>query len=188
VWIALFVLCYGRQAFRTSIFPLSFLVLMIPVPPLIVGKLVSVLQAGSAEVTALLFKCLHVPAFREDYRFTVPHITIELAQQCSSIRSSTALFIIGLLAGHLFLRSNLQRTCLASATFLIAMFTNAVRIVTLTCLAVYFHPGFLFGGLHRSGGAAFSLLSVAIVLSLLFLLRKSEARRRRASGADGVPS
>ena len=32
VWTAGFVLCYGAQSFRAALFPLSFLLLMIPIP------------------------------------------------------------------------------------------------------------------------------------------------------------
>lgn len=186
VWIAGFVLCYGPRSFRAAIFPLFFLLLMIPVPPVLLAKVVSGLQAGSAEVISLLFRALHVPVFREGYRFTVPHLTIEIAPQCSSIRSSTALFITAVLAGHFFLRSKVRRICLALVTVLIAMFTNAIRIVTLTCLAMYVDRGFLFGRLHRSGGMVFSLLSVAILLLLLFVLRQSEAGRRGELGASDL--
>jgi len=186
VWIAGFVLCYGLQSFRAAIFPLFFLLLMIPVPPALLGKVVAVLQAGSAEATFVLFRALQVPVFREGFRFTVPHFTIEIAQQCSSIRSSTALFITGILAGHFGLRSDVLRTCLALVTVFIAMLTNAIRIVTLTCLAAYVDPGFLFGNLHHSGGAAFSLISVAILLALLVLFRRSERRPEVVNRVESV--
>jgi exosortase/archaeosortase family protein len=132
-----------------------------------------------------LFRMLHVPVLREGYRFTVPHFTIEIAQQCSSIRSAAALLMTGVLAGHFFLGSNTRRIGLALITVLIAMSANAVRIVALTCLAVYVNPGFLFGRLYRSGGAAFSLLSVSVLLCLLALLRRSEAHGKdeRAAGS-----
>jgi exosortase len=186
VWIAGFVFCYGPQSFSAALFPLFFLAFMIPVPPGLLSKAVAGLQAGSAGATDLLFRMLHVPVLREGYRFTVPHFTIEIAQQCSSIRSSTALLITGVLAGHFFLRSNTRRICLALITVLIAIFTNAVRIVTLTCLAAYVNPGFLFGRLHRSGGAAFSLLSVSILLCLLALLRRSEAHGKDECAAGSL--
>ena len=186
VWITGFILCYGFRSFRAALFPLFFLLLMIPVPPALLGKVVAFLQAGSAEATFVLFKALQVPVFREGFRFTVPHFTIEIAQQCSSIRSSTALFITGILAAHFGLRSNVLRTCLALVTVFIAMFTNAIRIVTLTCLAAYVDPGFLFGNLHHRGGAAFSLISVAILLALLVLFRRSERRREVVNRAESV--
>jgi hypothetical protein len=53
---------------------------------------------------------------------------------------------------------------------------NAIRIVTLSTLALYVNQGFLHGNLHHYGGLCFSVLDVAIVVPLLIQLHKSETR------------
>ncbi len=179
-WTAIFLFCYGPSSYKAATFPLVLLLLMLPIPMPLLDEIVSVLRAGSSEMTSLLFGILHVPAFREGFRFSVPHFTIEIAKECSSIRSATALFITGLLVAHLSLRSNVKRACLVLLTAPIAMFTNAVRIVTLTCLAIYVDPSFLFGSLHHSGGVLFSLISVAILAAVMVLFRNSECRKQSA--------
>ena len=42
-----FLLCFGRTAFRAGLFPLLFLVFMIPLPPLLLDSAVEVLKRGS---------------------------------------------------------------------------------------------------------------------------------------------
>ena len=54
-WVGSFVTAYGTSAFRLARFPLLFLVFMIPVPNFIMDRIIHVLQAGSTEVTELLF-------------------------------------------------------------------------------------------------------------------------------------
>jgi exosortase len=177
VWMAGFMLCYGPQAFRTALFPLVFLVLMVPIPTLVLDKTVSGLQQGSAVMTYALFKLVGVPVFWQHFKFLLPGVEIQIAEECSGIRSSLALFITSILAGQIFLQSNWRRALFSFFTIPIVIFKNAVRIVTISCLGVYVNPGFLYGRLHRYGGLPFSLISLAVLVPSLLALQKSEQRR-----------
>jgi len=52
---------------------------------------------------------------------------------------------------------------------------NGIRIVTLSLLAVYVDPNFLFGTLHRDGGIVFFLLGLLLLLPVLLLLQRGES-------------
>jgi hypothetical protein len=54
---------------------------------------------------------------------------------------------------------------------------NAIRIATLTLLAMHVDIGFLTGRLHQQGGILFFLVTVILVAPLLALLRRSETVR-----------
>jgi exosortase len=174
------LLCFGFAAFRRAAFPLSFLLLMIPVPAPLMSPLIRALQNGSAEFSAVLFKLIHLPAFRQDLRFSLPGFDIEIAEQCSGIRSSIALVIANTLAGHLFLQSWWRKVLLILITVPLVIFKNAVRIVTISSLGVYVSQSFLYGKLHHYSGLPFSLVEVAIVAPILVVWHKSEARRLQA--------
>lgn len=58
----------------------------------------------------------------------------------------------------------------------LAIFKNAVRIVTLSSLGVYVDRSFLYGKLHHEGGLLFAIIALAIFVPLLFALQKSESR------------
>jgi len=58
-----FILAYGIRAFRNALFPLLFLIFMIPFPATIMEKIVVFLQVGSTEFTNLLFLATGVPFF-----------------------------------------------------------------------------------------------------------------------------
>lgn len=174
VWTAGFVLCYGAQSFRAALFPLSFLLLMIPIPTVALENTVLFLQKGSAIATYALFKLLRVPVLWQDFKFTLPGVQIEIAKECSGIRSSQSLFITSILAGYVFLQSSWRRVAFSFLTIPVVIFKNALRIVTLSCLGVYVDPSFLHGKLHHYGGLPFSLVSLAILVPLLFALQKGE--------------
>lgn len=182
VW-GTFLLCYGRRALRAGLFPLAFLLLMAPIPEFVRARLVSGLQQGSAELCAWLFKVSGVPFFREKLIFTLPGVKIEVAEACSGIRSTIALFITTLLAGHLFLRSVRKEVLLLLALLPVVIFKNAVRIVTLTLLGVHVNPAFLHGELHRDGGFLFFLLGMALLAPLFFWLRRTSNQSRPAASS-----
>jgi exosortase/archaeosortase family protein len=74
----------------------------------------------------------------------------------------------------MFLKSIRSKLCVSILTVPVAMLTNAVRIVTLWFLGTHVDPGFLTGNLHHRGGILFSLISLSILMTCLFLLRKME--------------
>ena len=184
VWAAGFAVCYGGQAFAAAIFPILFLLLMVPVPFDAMDKVISALQWGSAEATYLLFKLAGVPVFRDGVSFELPDVGIEIAKECSSIHSGWALFITGLLVGHMCLKTVWTKLWLSLSTVPIAMLTNAVRIVTIWFLGTKVNMGFFYGNLHRNGGILFSLISLSILVSFLYLLRKMERTSNRTRSAD----
>jgi len=180
-WTAAFLFCFGTQSVLAAKFPLCFLLLVIPVPTSFMDKASAALQYGSAEVTAVLFDLTGIPVFRQEFTFTLPGVIIEIAEECSGIRSSIALVITSLLASHIFLRSGWKKAALILATIPITIFKNAVRIVALAGLGVYVDQDFLHGDLHHRGGALFSLVALAIFLPLLGILYKSEVRTTGSS-------
>jgi exosortase len=173
-WLAAFALCYGPYALKAAAFPLLLLLLLVPIPFNEMDWIVSVLQRGSSEVTYRFFNLAGVPMFRDGVRFELPDVGIEVAKECSSIHSAWALFITGLLVAHIFLNSLWTKTALATLTVPIAMLTNAVRIVTIWFLGTHVNVGFFYGSLHRDGGILFSLISLSVLMSCLFLFRKLE--------------
>ena len=71
VWIGGFLLCYGFVAFRAGAFPLLFLLLMVPIPDVVLDRVIHALQEGSTEDCVSHFpgagnSCFaaRVPAFR----------------------------------------------------------------------------------------------------------------------------
>ena len=185
--LAAFVLCYGRGAFRAACFPLLFLFLMVPLPDAVLAQSIAFLQHGSAEATALLFQFSNVPFTRNGVVLLLPKATIEIAQECSGIRSSLVLLITSLILGHLFLRSGWTKAALALAVVPLTIAKNGLRIFVLSILGMYADPSFLSGSLHRKGGILFFALSFACLLVFIRLLQKLE-RRPEDAETKSVPA
>ncbi len=168
---------FGSRAFRAGLFPLLFLLLMLPLPVSVMDRFIVWLQWGSADVTSWIFHATGTPVVRNGLFFTLPGITIEIAKECSGIRSATALLITCLAAGYLLLRLPWTRAVLVFATIPVLILKNGIRISTLTLLALHVNPGFLDGRLHHQGGVVFFAVGLLMLLPILWWLQEFERNR-----------
>jgi exosortase len=179
-FIGSFVLAYGGKAFKKAMFPLLLLAFVIPIPKFILEPFVDLLLIGSAYFTDLIFSLTGVPVYREGFVFALPGVTIEVAEQCSGIRSSIALIITSVLAGYLFLKSGWTRLILVLSFFPITVFKNAMRIVTLSLLASYVDMRFITGSwLHKSGGIPFFAVGLVLMAPVLLALVNLEKKGKK---------
>jgi exosortase len=176
VWVGGFVTFFGLRATRIALFPLSFLIFIIPLPEAVLFRIITALQYASADVVALLFQLCPFPFTREGVYFTLPGLQIEVARECSSIRSSMALCMACVLANHLLLRRWWSKAVVLLLVFPLAVLKNGVRIVTLCSLTLYVDKGFLESDLHSRGGVVFFGLALAMLLPIFLGLRKIESR------------
>jgi exosortase len=136
------------------------------------------LAARSADVTYAAFLLLGVPVVREGSVFLLPNqIAIEVAQECSGIRSSVVLLGVGMVAGPMFLRCWWTRAVLLALIVPLAILKNGLRIVTLSMLAVYADPAWLDGWLHHQGGGVFFAITLMLLATILLGLRQWESAR-----------
>jgi exosortase len=178
LWTGGFILCYGTPSFRAGMFPVLFLLLLIPIPSAVLSKAILFLQKGSTEVAYDFFKASGVPVYRDGFMLSLPGVSIEVAQECSGIRSSIALFITSLLAGQLYLRAAWRKALLCSTVIPLVLIKNGARIATLTLLALHVDRSFLLGRLHQEGGVVFFVLALGIQAPVLWLLRRLEESRQ----------
>lgn len=174
IWLGGFLFCYGMPIFRAAAFPLVFLFFVVPFPRALFDTMISFLQAGSAEVAYALIRTTGLPVVREGFVFHLSIMDIEIAPQCSGIRSALSLVIVGSLAAYLFLQKGWARAILIATLLPIAIVKNGLRIAVLTLMSVHVDPGFLEGNLHQKGGVPFFLLALLMASGVIALLRKME--------------
>jgi exosortase len=177
-WIASFVCCFGTRVAQRCLFPLSFLLWFVPLPEFAVAGIIRFLQQGSASSAQLLFTMARVPVAQDGVFLSIPGLTIEVATECSSIRSTLILLVTGMVLAHLLLGSGWGKTLLTLAVIPISVIKNGLRIFTITMLGTRVDPGFLHGRLHRQGGILFYLLSLVVLFLLLLLLQRLERKQK----------
>jgi len=175
-WMGSAIICFGPGIFKANLFPLCFLFLIIPLPDHALLWVTEFLQQTSAWAAALLFRMVGVPVTRDGIMLSIPGLDIEVATECSSIRSSTMLIVVTLILAHLFLRTWSRKTLLVLTAIPLSFLKNAVRIFTIAELGTRVNPDFLDGRLHHEGGIIFFGLAVLATVVLLLALRRSETQ------------
>lgn len=170
-----FILLFGRLSAVRLWFPFAFLGFSIPLPEVLLDRVVYLLQWGSAATASFFFDISGVPVLREGLIFHLPSFSIEVAAECSGIRSSIALIILAVLVAHFSFSRFWKKAVFVLAGLLMMLIKNGVRIATLTILAQYVNPSFLNGRLHHEGGVVFFLLGLVLLFPAYWFLRRGEA-------------
>jgi exosortase C (VPDSG-CTERM-specific) len=174
----------GRKWMAAAAFPFAFLIFMVPLPDGVVDWLETASKLASAEAAALFFSITGTPVLRDGTVFQLPGIIIEVAQECSGIRSSWVLFITSLLASYLFLKRPWRRAALVSLVIPLAILRNGLRILVIGLLCVHVDPKMINSVIHQRGGPLFFALSLVPLFLLLWWLRKGERSEVRGQRSE----
>lgn len=186
IWIAGFVLFFGIRNAQVAAFPLALLLFLVPLPDFVLNKVIYWLQSGSAAIAEVIFDLSGAPVLRDGFVFRLPKYSIEVAKECSGIRSSMALLILSLLLAHFAFRPFWKKLAFVSAGLVMMLVKNGIRIATLTLLANYVNPAFLFGSLHHQGGIVFFLIGLALLAPVFWLLRRGETAKGISTQATAI--
>jgi exosortase C (VPDSG-CTERM-specific) len=178
----------GRQWMRSLVFPFAFLIFLVPLPNEAIDGLERASQIASADAADILFTLSGTPILRDGMVFQLPGMVIQVAQECSGIRSSLVLFITSLVAAHLFLSRAWTRIVLVAFVIPLGILRNGLRILMIGLLCVHYGPAMINSVIHRRGGPFFFALSLIPLFLLLLWLRKFESRRRDGRAAGPEPS
>jgi exosortase C (VPDSG-CTERM-specific) len=164
----------GARWMAARAFPVAFLIFMVPLPDAAVDWLENASMLASAEAAALFFNAAGTPMLRQGTVFELPGIVLQVARQCSGIRSSWVLFIAGLLVSHLFLKTRWRRIVLVAFVIPLGILRNGFRVFVVGLLCVHIGPDMIHSMIHRQGGPFFFALSLVPLFLLLWWLRRQE--------------
>jgi exosortase len=166
----------GSKWMAAAAFPVAFLIFMVPMPDAGVDWLEKASMLASAEVAALFFNVAGTAMVRHGTVFELPGIVLQVAQECSGIRSSWILFITSLLASHVLLRTRWRRIVLVAFVIPLGILRNGFRILVIGSLCVHVGPHMIDSPIHHQGGPFFFALSLVPLSLLLWWLRRHELR------------
>ena len=180
-WIGTCIVSLGSRATRALLFPLCFLFWLVPFPSSLLNAVVTLLQQGSALTAHALFSAVGVPVSQDGVVLNIPGLTVEVSQECSSIRSSSMLLVTTMVLAQVLLRSPWRKALVIAVAIPLSIAKNGLRIFTISMLGTHVDPGFLTGRLHHQGGVVFFMIALATVFLLIWLLRRAEDSDMRAA-------
>jgi exosortase len=173
-WVGSFVLCFGTRLSRSVLFPLGFSFLVVPLPRFLLNSIVSWLQQASAFTAHCMFSIARVPVTQEGVLLDIPGLTVEVAKECSSIRSSSMLLVTTMILAQLLLRTSWRKWLAIALAIPVSVAKNGLRIFTIAMLGTRVDPSYLTGKLHHQGGIVFFSIGLACMFFVLWILHRNE--------------
>jgi exosortase len=182
--IVIFGLCLyllGTKITQKLIFPISFLVFMVPLPEVATFSLTFHLKMFATYSATLVVNLMGIPAVMEGAKINLPNDFLEIGDPCSGIRSLITLLALGSLFAYILPISFLKKIILFFSAVPIAILSNIVRIVFLTLVTyVYGQKVALEEPSHTISG----LLVFVIALSGLACVGRVLTWQKEAKIAD----
>jgi len=121
----------GRRIAKSVLFPVFFLVAMVPLPLVLIGNLTVKLKLFAAEWSTVILNKIGFPSIREGSIIRMPNSYIAVEAPCSGLRSLIALLTLGLLFAYAAKNSFLKKGLLFISAVPIALAGNMLRIIML---------------------------------------------------------
>jgi exosortase len=172
---------FGWTMLRAVLFPLAFLLLMVPIPAIVFSQITFPLQILASKVAASTLPLLGVPVLREGNIINLPSMPLEVAQACSGIRSLLSLATLAIMYGYLLEPRISLRVVLALASVPIAVAANGFRIVGTGLIVQYWDPEKAEGFFHLFSGWLIFVVSLVMLFALHRLLNLFQSKREAAS-------
>ena len=178
----------GRQHLRVLLFPLLFLLLMIPIPAIIFARIAFPLQLLASQFGTGVMSMAGVPVLREGNVLVLSNTTLEVAEACSGIRSLISLLTLGIVLGYFTHEQPALRVIVAVATIPIAIVTNGLRVAGTGIAAYYYGPGAAEGFFHSFSGWLVFVSALVLLIGVQRMLSAlvPENRGRQALIAPAV--
>jgi len=148
--VILFLL--GKEFFKTLLFPLVFLIFMIPIPSVLMDRITFPMQIFASKVAASSLYLIGIPALREGNIILLANTSLEVAEACSGIRSLLSLLALSVVFAYFSQKTTLKRVLLILSTFPIAIIANAARVTGTGILADHYGDKVAQGFFHGFSG------------------------------------
>jgi exosortase len=173
----------GARVTRLAWIGIAYLIFMIPLPYVTLKAITYQSRLFDAAVTAEVVQWFGVPILRDGVMLHLANMTLEVADECSSIPAVAALVALGAAYAQMGPRPTWVRVLLVLLAAPLGLLSNIVRIVVTALSAYYFGKIALENTIHKFNGTTVFLLTVFLLMAvdgvLMALVRWK--RRRRAS-------
>jgi exosortase len=161
----------GWKMLRAVVFPLAFLIFMIPIPVIIYNQITFPLQLIASRLATVWLELVGVPVLRDGNVLVLSNFSLEVAEACSGIRSLMSLIALAVAYGHLAEPRRWVRYALVVLMVPSAIVTNAMRIMGAGVLAHKFGPQAAEGFLHQFSGWVVFLATLVLIFLCHWILR-----------------
>ncbi len=156
----------GWKIFYAFLFPIAYLIFMIPIPSILLQKITFPLQLLVSQLSQHFLEAIGVPILREGNIIILWNVKLEVAEACSGIRSLISILAIGTFGAYLTRKNIIKKAIIILSCIPIAILANVVRVVGTVLLTSKYGSSIAEGFSHDIAG----LLTFFLGLLLLILV------------------
>lgn len=128
---------FGRKITQTLVFPLVFLIFMLPLPISIIEAVSYPMKMLVAKVGVEVVRIMGIPVLRDGFHITIPAGSLLVGNPCSGLRSLISFLAIGSILAYMTPMSRIRKWILFSLSFPVALLSNMVRVSMLVLISNY---------------------------------------------------
>ncbi len=166
----------GGAITRQSWVAIAYLAFMVPLPYLTLRALTYQSRLFDAGITAQALGWLGIPVLRDGVMLHLPNMTLEVADDCSSVPAIAALLALGAAYSQVQSRPTWIRALLTISAAPLGLLSNIIRLILTSISAYYFGPIALNNVIHKFNGTSVFLATVLLLVLLDTLLVRVRAR------------
>jgi exosortase B len=160
------ILVGGYSLLRQAIFPLVFLLFMVPLPGNLVDSLTGSLKQVVSVIAEQILYMAGYPIARSGVTITIGQYQLLVADACSGLKSMFSLSAIGFLYIYLVKHTSKLRNSLLIASLLpIAFAANIIRVLVLILVTYHFGDAAGQGFVHDFAGLILFVLAIFLLAS-----------------------
>jgi exosortase B len=181
---AMLLLMKGKRALRICLFPLFFLLFMVPLPATLVAWVTTPLKSAVSAVASSLLYHIGYPVGRTGVIMTVGPYQLLVADACAGLNSMFTLEALGLLYMQLMNYKSLARNVfLAVVVIPIAFAANVIRVIILVLVTYHFGDEAGQGFVHGFAGMVLFMVALVLILAVDGAITAWQKFRARKTGA-----
>ena len=159
------LLFLGTERTKSILFPLSILLLTLPIPLIFTESIHLTLRHIAANSVAWLLPFFGVPVFATGTLLQIPNGSLQVADSCSGFSILYATVTVAILTAY-FCSDNRRRAIILTIAVPLAIGVNIVRVLMLTLLVHWISLDVLKTSAHEISG----LLTFVVALPVIFWL------------------
>jgi len=166
VIIGIIVYFFGKKLTFTILFPLCFLLFMVPAPVAIIESTTLKMKLLTAHASVFIIQLLGTPVIREGSTVYMPNTSVVVDDPCSGLKSLISLSALGILFAYIVRASYPRKVVLFLLSIPIALLANMIRTTATLLIANLYGNKIITDGLLHKG---FGLMVFVIAFAGLFL-------------------
>jgi exosortase len=162
----LILLFGGRELTLQLLFPVGFLIFMIPIPESIEVLITGPMKLFATKSAVGISQAMGIPVLREGNIIHLSGLSLFVQDACSGLRSVISLLPLGIIFAYFTKRSRSKRLLIVAITIPIALIANILRIWLTILGSIYFGEKLAMGYFHEFSGL--SIFVFAFVCLIIF--------------------